>query len=157
MTKLIILTSFFRVAKYSICFRSFFKLLLRLCISRIHIRMILFGNFTICLFQSRFIDILTDAENLIVISLCFCHYFLSLTKGSSAKPDLLKIQSHSAEQPSHSMRYYSAFLCFRLLYNLRLLHRLPGNRLVPVLPLVLPEHLLPVLPVQLLLPAHTSL
>ena len=43
MPKLVILTLLLRVTKHGICFRSFFKLLFRLFIPRIHVRVIFFG------------------------------------------------------------------------------------------------------------------
>ena len=68
MTKLIILTAFFRITQDCIRLRSFFELLFSFSITRIHIRVILLGNLSVCFFQSCFVSIFTDPKHLIVIS-----------------------------------------------------------------------------------------
>ena len=73
MTKLIILTSLFRITQHRISLGSLFKFFLCFLISRIHIRVILFGQLTICFFDSRVIGPAVDSQNLVVISfLCHC-------------------------------------------------------------------------------------
>ena len=47
-------------------YTSFF---LRLCISGVHVRMILLGNLSVCFFQSRFVSISANTQHLIIISL----------------------------------------------------------------------------------------
>ena len=53
MTKLIILSALFRIAQNGICLLRFLKFFLTLFISRMHIRMILLCNLSICTLNLR--------------------------------------------------------------------------------------------------------
>ncbi len=69
MAELVILTALLRIAQDRVGLRRLFKFLLRLFISGIHIRMVLFCHLPVCLFQSCLVRVPADAQHLVVISL----------------------------------------------------------------------------------------
>ena len=73
MAELVILLALLRIAEHAVSLRCLFKFGLCLLVSGIGIRMIFFGELSVCLFQGIVIRVFGNAQNLIVISLTLCH------------------------------------------------------------------------------------
>ena len=94
MAELIVGFSFFRIAEHTVGLGGFFEFLLSVLISRIHIRMILFRQLSVCFFQGRIISSPVDTENLVIISF-FCHYLhLSCRRPANTAPSGETPDSH---------------------------------------------------------------
>ena len=86
MAELVVLTTFFRIAEYAICFRRFLEFCLCIFVAGIHIGMIFLCKLSVCFFQCGIIGAPVYTEDLIVISL-FCHIFhLSIQKSQRRRP-----------------------------------------------------------------------
>ena len=72
MTKLIILFTLFCITQYCISFLCFLELFFTFFITRMHIRMVLLGKSTECLFYISVTRILRNAKDFIIISF-LCH------------------------------------------------------------------------------------
>ncbi len=75
MAKLVILASLVRITQNRISLGCFLELRLRFRISRVYIRMILFGQGTIRLFDLRVIRVFPDTQDFIIITFLFCHKY----------------------------------------------------------------------------------
>ena len=61
MAELVVLAPFLRITQYRICLRCFLKFLFRLRISRVHIRMVFFGEDSVCFLNGCVVSILLNA------------------------------------------------------------------------------------------------
>ena len=108
-TVLIIQFPLLRISQHFVSFRYFLKNLFRIWISFIHIRMIFFGKFSICLFNRCFVCIFIYSQNFVKISFCCHNYHLTNHKNRNC---FLKCTScHSISVRAFSTKTY-LYLCF---------------------------------------------